>query len=432
MTLRCLLAATIVAVSLSVTPVHAKDLIVGLSPFQSQDVHKTQVKTLLAYLCRQNDFQQVVFVDAYHLKTIGHFNIPEGGTYQSAKARLRVNSELVARLLRFGGDVPASQNQDDLPQTVGAVRLPQLSDYIAGQFSGVDKTLLLVGSPVYDVPADKAFSMVGQVYPSDAHILANHRVSVFGTADTPSLLDGLKVYWVSTYQSYQNSQYSYLVERFWSLYISHQSGRLIRMAEDLSGVLDNLGQPPNTFPDRFSLDKTARLEMIRLREQDPVVVEPDSEKSPSAEPDPQHARRAEITLSWDCEACDLDLYVQLENGKILYFGNTETRQATFYKEIRDLSAPNKGFETVVFKQPVDLTQLNIAVNFFSGIRSGGVHGIVTFRYDGVTVEQPFHITATKGNGVSDLQSLLNSHDDRDHLYQINPAKLLKWREGADL
>ncbi len=430
MTIRKLFIITALALLLVVASdtVQAKELIIGVSPFENGKQHDQLSKTLLKHLSGLEPGDQAVIIDAYHLRPLGTFVIPDNPAYRSIKARLNKNGAVIKALLSLPNTV---KDLDDLnrPSAPGAIRMPQFVRYVARNFGQGDKELLVLGSLNYDDPKDPGFSMWGGLIPNDGHLRVSRMASVYGTADSPKLLEGWRIHWVNTDKpAWRSDRYKLFLNRFWSLFIALQGGTLVAIHGDLPTALQGIQNRIEPLPHRFQLSDTTRLEMIRLRENlnnlPPIHQRALSNYKLSAR-QLRHARSLEIGITWAC-ACDLDLYARPRPGaEVLYFNHQRSPDGSYFKDYRSNEDVNNAFETIAFKVPVDLRELQVAVNFFSGKAKNGARGEIRIAVDGETYSQPFLIKAREGNGGEDMQHIFKrNHQAGKHSVVIDPLSVV--------
>jgi hypothetical protein len=109
---------------------------------------------------------------------------------------------------------------------------------------------------------------------------------------------------------------------------------------------------------------------------------------------------------------DLDLYVLPRPGaKELCYYRTRTPEGRLRKDWPDSPCIANGFETVELNGEADLTQLTVAVNFYSGSHSGGgVQATLRLWVDGTVSDIPVRIAAGTGNhGAASAHRLTDRH-----------------------
>jgi len=409
--------------------VSAKDIVIGVSPYTESDKLQQYVRQSLQFATGLEAGDRVTFMDAYHLNVIGIFKVPEKKAYKSEKARLVVNKKAVGQLMQFAKQPPQG---NVLPSVKNAVRLPQFLRYVAQNHTGGNKTdVIVLGSPFYDDPSDAAFSMAGGIIPGDGHLQVARDQSVFGIVGQEQLLSTLRVHLVYGDAVMQSDRHAYHIERFWKLFVSRQSGALITFASEISTALSRVNTNAAALPGVYQLQKTDRLEMIRLRD---VEIKTSIHERPLSRIKPtvqqlRHAKNLEVGITWNCEDCDLDLYLRpLPSSAILYFGYPKSNEGVYYKDFRNSPVGVGGFETIELSVPVDLRSVAIAVNFYSGEVNDKLTGHIRMAIDGQTYAMNFTIHALSGNKGKDVLAAFSapnrSNRNTPHTVFINPLSIL--------
>ncbi len=381
--------------------VFARDLVVALSPHQAPEEAKAYVKSLIPFLVSLDENDQVIFLDGYHLKTISKFIIPAGKTYHSPKARLAKNRKALAGLIQFSKSV-SLPNGNLAPSVTQAVRLPQLLRHVAENYRPQDKLdVLVLGSPIYDDPKEPALSFVDAALPSDGHLKASRNQSPFGTKDMPDVLKNITLHLAFESEDiFINDQHRYLLKRFWSLYLSQQGGILASFTADKTALFERIKSNIPAIKDNFTLGKETALEMIRISTSQSTtsIYERTISERPLAQHKIRTAHNVTIGLSWDCETCDLDLYARPFIGaEVLYFNHSTSDQGVHWKDYKSSPKQSRAFETIEFKVPLDLRQLQIVVNFYKGSAPQGVKAKLRLSVDGQVFAKSFVLKATAGN-----------------------------------
>lgn len=394
---------------------YAKEVVIGLSPFEKSDTLQRTVRQSLQFATGLNAGDRVTFVDAYHLTVIGIFKIPENSAYRSEKARLGANKKTVGSLMQFAKR-PLQVSGSILPSVKGAVRLPQFLRYVAQNISGqraADRNIdvIVFGSPFYDDPNDAAFSMADGLIPGDGHLQVGRDQSVFGIVGQEQLLKSVRVHVVYGDAVMQSDRHAYHIERFWQLFVTDQAGQWVTFASEASTAFKRVKANAAALPVNSTLQKTNRLEMIRLRDvkiktsiHDRVL----STIKPTAQ-QLRHASNVEVGITWNCQSCDLDLYLRPKMGRvILFFGHTHSDDGIYYKDFQN--APVGGFETIELSVPVDLHHVVIAVNFYSGAVNDKLMGQIRLAISGQTYAMPFTIHALSGNRGNGVRTAFNGRN----------------------
>ncbi len=426
-----LLLTLLISLHLLSTPVLAKEIIIGLSPFYKEGESKQQIKAILGFLAQEiSPGDSARFFDAYHLKSLGRFAVPEKKIYRHPKARLAANKKLIAALMQFARNAKEPYGSLE-PSIIGAVRLPQFLRVVAQQTPAQDADILLLGHPLYDDPKDRKFSMAGGLSPNDGHLQVSRRDSPFGLKETGKVLNGLRLHFVFANEDWAiNDAHHFHVRRFWSLFVSRQDGVLASFTGDLPGTLEQMRSKSAGSEQTYTLQPTNKLEMIRFRPPELISrlslhERPLSVRRMSAERI-QHAKGVEVGISWNCAKCDLDVYARpRKNAKPIFFHNTKTPEGIYWKDFTSSPAQSHGLERIAFNGVVDLRDLLLAVNFYSGNSKSGVRGEIRLAVDQNTYALPFRISAKTGNaGVGVHQMLRTGKAPSSQWLVIDPLTII--------
>ena len=114
-------------------------------------------------------------------------------------------------------------------------------------------------------------------------------------------------------------------------------------------------------------------------------------------------------------------------AEVRYFGQTLTDEGVFYKDFVNSPQTRGGFETVVFKAPVDLTQTLIAINWYGGKATAQtVKGEIRLAIGDKTYALPFKLNGQKGNaGTGRDMTLRTGSPANQNWLVIDPKKIMK-------
>lgn len=394
--------------SLSVSA-QAADVVIAISPHQPADSLKAQFSHINQYMSQLKGGTHAVLMDGYHSQTIAEFIVPEGKQYQHANTKMQLNPQFRKGYGNFMRKHLAIQSLS--PNQSVAVDLPNVLKEIAlAHKQDKPMQVIILGSAFYDNGTDAAYNMRGGAIPSDGYLLASRKDNPFGTQGREKLLKGITVSmgWPKN-MTVIHDQHRYYLERFWTLYIQEQGGKVGLITQSINDVLI-ANKYFNTRDRGFVLDKDAKQEMIQLRPQKPAKLPPVNGIDAAFilnNPD-QLLQDVEVSLTWDC-ACDLDLHARPHaKAQWLYFANNQTREGHHWKDVRSASKLSHAYETISFQVPVSLKQLKLVVHFFRGDAPEGVRGEIRLFIAGKMYRQPFHIKATKGQITNVLHNSINA------------------------
>lgn len=412
--------------------VWAHDLIVGLSPYQEAKRADAQVKATLQFLTDTlQPGQSALVIDAYHIRTLGMFTVPNKSVYRHAKAKLQANRQVVGAMLNFAKTARTPQGGTE-PSIPGAIRLPQALAFVGQNYPAKGKAqVVLLGSPLFDDPAEHGFSMSQGRIPGDGHLTHGRAQTPYGIKGQENLLAQWNIHLGFPDESWRrNDHHGYYVQRFWTLHIEGQGGKLATFTGDLPTLWQRVQSHASPPAHTFTVEDTDKLEMIILK---PRVVKDTASiyerpitQTPLATEHIHQAPNIEIGLSWDCGGCDLDLYAQNGHGEAaLSFLNKETASGVFYKDMVRSPRAINGFETIAYQVPVNLAKLVLAVNFYGGSAANGVRGELRLSLNGQTYAKPFHVQASEGNKGQGREETLNSRQAASaHWLVINPLEVI--------
>jgi outer membrane protein OmpA-like peptidoglycan-associated protein len=112
---------------------------------------------------------------------------------------------------------------------------------------------------------EPAFNMQDGFYPSDGHILAGKKGSIYGTAEKKDALKDVAIHFCYLHESFTNDDQRNQIGRFWTLFIGQQDGVLASFAADLSLVFDRAAQNSRQpFMNAMIDKKDSKIEMHKI------------------------------------------------------------------------------------------------------------------------------------------------------------------------
>jgi hypothetical protein len=409
----------------------ARDMAIGLSPYQNADVAEKQIKSLVEFLAESLEpGDRCMLFDAYHVQTLGIFAVPDKAVYRQPKAKVQANRQVVAAMIQFARTAKRPDG-DGEPSVIGAIRIPQALRFIGQDYPVMqDSDVILLGSPLYDDPKDQPFSMRPNHIPGDGHLTKARSVTPYGIKGQDSLLAKRRVHIAFLDNWQQDDHHSYFVQRFWTLFVEGQGGQLSSFTHDLPTLFQRVKSNAASPKHDYKVEATDKLEMILMRP--PTIKRQTSiyERPVSTTPLPpgvlRQASRVEVGITWECGKCDLDLYGQREPGSTtIWFLSTQTKDGQYFRDFRISPRSANGYETLAYHVPVDLNHLLLAVNFYNGSSPGGVKGEVRISLNGQTYAMPFHVLAQEGNGGVGRQETLTARRANNTAWLvIDPLEVL--------
>jgi len=309
----------------------ARDMAIGLSPYQDADVAERQVKAVLEFLAETLEpGDRCIIFDAYRVQSLGTFAVPDKAVYRQPKAKVQANRQAVAAMIQFARAAKRPEGESE-PSIIGAVRLPQALRFIGQDYPVMqDSDVIILGSPIYDDPKDKAFTMRPNHFPGDGHLTKARSETPYGIKGQDSLLTKRRVHLAFPDEEWkQDDHHSYYVERFWTLFIERQGGQLSSFTHDLPSVFLRIKSNAPSAKHAYTIEPTEKLEMILLppptvKKQTSIYERPLS-TTPLTPDALKRVSRIEVGITWECVGCDLDLYGQNTPGSApLWFLCTQT------------------------------------------------------------------------------------------------------------
>jgi hypothetical protein len=414
MKVRAVFFSVLFALCVFVNPVLAHETAIGFSPYQDSRQAETQVRQVLQFLTDNIEPGQSALVfDAYHLRTLGVFTVPDSSSYRHPKAKVQANAKTIAALFAFakqaglppGGQEPAMQS---------ALRWPQALRFIGQNYPPKGQAhLILLGSPLFDDPAEQGFSMRHGRIPGDGHLMNERAKSPYGIKGQETLLAKWHVHLGFPDESWkQDDHHAFYVQRFWTLHVEGQGGQLSTFTSDLPTLFERVRTNAAAPTHQFKAERTDKQEMIQLRPptvKQTAIYERPVSTVPLAADALRQASNVEVGITWDCGGCDLDLYGQHAPGApVLWFLNMQTPEGQYFKDLTSSPRASNGYETLAYRSPVDLKSMLLAVNFYNGHSPGGVKGELRIALNGQTYAKAFQISAQGGNGGVGRQETLSS------------------------
>ena len=375
--------------------------IVGLSPFLGDDCKDDVYRRVTRLLLEGMPLNSSLHIyDAYHLRTIARADVPALGAFRSGKTRANQFKDQINALKRFLAaqhTPPASAGDVDW---AGAVRLPQWLEFISDHLDHSSARVLVLGSPLYLDAKEPAFSMVNGYYPSDGHLGGSKDQSIFGLKDRT---DHLKDVWVGMGyfgDPWVSELHQDKVVRFWSLYVEGQGGVLGSVCNDPATLFAAFAQekPRAGLAGSYQRDPSStRIEMLRINREVTLTdwITSDRPDRLRTEAPTRETGPLKIGIRWQGNL-DLDLYSRSRPGAILLsFRRTTSPEGYYFKDHR--SSPLGEYEFIEFESPVNVRELEAAVNFYEGSCPGGAVGEVRIDFDGGVYVGQFHVAAEHGN-----------------------------------
>lgn len=97
----------------------------------------------------------------------------------------------------------------------------------------------------------------------------------------------------------------------------------------------------------------------------------------------------------------------------------------YHKDLKSAAEVTNGFETVTMKVPVDMNDMLIAINHFSGEAVKGVSGEIRLAIGDKTYGKEFHIKSRKGDSGKGTRKTIEARSPANtNWLVIEPKKIL--------
>ena len=302
---------------------------------------------------------------------------------------------------------------EPIPGQVGASDWPGLLRLLrTGYGTDTDRALILLGLPITHDPRAPSVSMVGGRVPNDGHIAATQGQSPYATSGLPGSLDGYDVYVGLVGEEWEVSEaHGYRVERFWTLSAEAHGATMAYFGDDLATLyrLVAEGEVERARNEVDPLVETDKLEMLSFAPDDgtlPPLYSALLNEEPAPEPIWQSAQPVTLGVTWDQRGVDVDLYVRPQpDAEVIYYGNADTAAGRLFKDYT--VSPGAGFETVALNGRIDLSKMQIALNYYGGPgQSSGVTGELRIAIGDEIWAAPFELSATEGTRDAGAETAL--------------------------
>ena len=380
----------------------ASRFIIGISPFLDKAVKDEVYRGIVRLVVEDLPLNRALTIyDAFELKTIAQFSVPDARAFNSPKTRANQFAPAIRELKLFLAQVHQKPTNSH-SGFEAAIRLPQFLDLLAGTTTTDAKpSVLLIGSPLYQDAKEPAFSMVDGYFPSDGHLQASREKSVYGFSGDTTAAPPLSLHWLYFGDPWVSDLHKEKITRFWTLYLERRGGELAAFTGDLPIALQSFRQPraaDATSPKHWTVDTAQRkIEMLRVSREVTVAdwLTRDTLPTGAQTPPSTMVGPMKIGIRWK-ERIDLDLYATPRPGaETLYFEHVRSPEGYYYKDHR--SSPGREYEFIEFESSVDVREVEAFINFYKGSCPGGARGEVRIEFDGRIYGLPFFIPAEQGN-----------------------------------
>lgn len=402
-------------------------MVVGISPHLERSAKDDVYRRIVGLLVQElPGGSSLTLVDADHLTSIANVEIPTTRAFQNERTRVNQFQEPILRLRDFLAHEPAIEPQH--PSTApAAIRVPQYLEFVAEHYLQTNRApiLLLLGHPLYLDSKEPSFSMLDGYFPGDGHLQATREQSIYGIRGRSNALPGIQIHWGYFGDPWLNDLHRERVQRFWSLFIQGQGGRLATFTSDLATVFRSSLLPSGQLhPPAFNVDPNEnRIVMWRMNRE---TGQTDWITRDSVGPNPAAAPATlvgpmRVGIRWQ-GTIDLDLYARSRPGaETLYFQHPRSPEGYYSKDHR--TSPDHDYEYIEFETPVDAREVEASVNFHTGTSEVPVTGEIRIEFDHRIYSGIFEIASRQGNegrGGPDQQAAW-ARMDVSHLLHLDPT-----------
>lgn len=340
---------------------------------------------------------------------IARIAIPNDEKARNAAWTRRRLSEQLGSVVQHIRAMPTNPEGQPVAENV---RLPEVLDEIGTNLipSLPDKRadVLIIGSPFYHDPRDLRYSMADSFYPSDGHLTAPRAETPYGLGGMRARLANTLVHicWPNSKERFVSTSHEEVVRRFWTLWITHQGGRIGTLSFDINACFKRARASEASGQASYAPSPSGKVEMLRVnppvsaglpaRQDQPGAWFLRDDVTISKTPPTTTTGIAWIGLRWRA-AADIDLWARPDNAsQWLFFGNVRSTAGLFNKD--HLTATGESqFEFIEFVQKIDLTKTEVMINLYEGELRAPPEGVIRVWFSGNVYEAPFKLGATRGN-----------------------------------
>lgn len=252
----------------------AQEVIVGLSPFDCAAESTNHVNLLQQFLLRDApNNSHIVVWDAWELRIICDVTLPKFA-YDSAAARAPHIVTGLTDLKRWCAKTRGTPTATELKDS-SAIKIPEWIRAATARPAAGSRVIIVLASPLALLPDEPSLSMIDTRFPSDAHLAADPAQTIYSIAGSRARLEKTVVLWAYPSENiWASARHRELITRWWSLYISGQSGVLSAFDSDVANVF-RVAVRGNMPPvGTFSIDPNEKAVVMRraFKREVPVAV----------------------------------------------------------------------------------------------------------------------------------------------------------------
>lgn len=405
--MRMLPAITLAGLLALSLPAAARTLIAVLPPDYGSDKAPLieQLGTAVSSLGQDDRLLVYTARPVAQLATIAVPNDPKAQNRAWVKHRL---ADQFLPMLRYIAGLPGGASTEPPGNLMIPNVLDEIGRNIIPSLPEKKAEILLLGSLLYYDPRDGHWSMTRRYSPSDGLLAQPMTESPFGIAGSEKKLAGATVHlcWPDGQRHFATAEYEARVRRFWSLWITGQSGRVATISYSLATCFERFVTGKADGQTEYTRMPNAKPEMLQAPPPKPVVLPLDTSRPGawfmrddvpiSTTPPATSVGVAWVGLKWTAP-CDIDLYARATTSSPwLSFRQVRSDEGFFNKDY--LSATGReAFEYIQFAAPIDLGKAEIAINLYSGSLPTPPEGVIRVWFEGRVYEAPWKLEARYGN-----------------------------------
>lgn len=388
----------------------ANDSFVGLSSKQAPNELQAQVERLIGQAVETlQPGRSMHFFDASDPALVATFTAPEGAGAGNPRAMVQANVAALAGLKQFMVSAEPDPGRIGHVQTSAFLRFVA-QNYVTGAEGG---TIILIGSPITDDALAPPVSMQNGRVPNDGHIGARVGQSIYATTGLNGSLANFDVFIGVIGEPWKVSEaHGYHVERLWALTSEAFGASQAYFGDDLNTLFALAGRNVADHQHPQPLVATDKLEMLQFAADTSAVADiftQPLEVTPPPTPVRQAASSPRIGITWDEQDVDVDLYVRPHpSAEVIYFGNATTADGRLFKDFRN--SPASGFETVELTGTFDLSEVDIALNYYGGSTPNGLTGEIRIAIGDTVWASAFSFDAKEGNRSDGVERAIREQE----------------------
>ena len=358
------------------------NIVIGLAENYPAGFDKSKIDDAITnfVIKNLNPNDNLYVFDAQKIKTIAEFKLGDKEEYKNPNVKRRKFAKTLLQLRQYIESLPEVPSSE---LTHSLVNIPRFLEHLSTNKLDILKSdnkkvsILLIGNALFQDKKEVGFNMQEGWFPADGHIKTDLKGSLFGTKDRQTYLKGVSFNHLVTNKDdeWQTDLYQQRIRRFWNLYIQAQGGKYTTFTADIDTAFERFAMPDLDPVESFEFDHTAnKVEMLRANR---VVVQGNGGSEAddfmndnvtiSTQPPSKTKGIIKIGIRWYCQDCDIDLYAKTNPApEFLFYSNNQTNEGRYIKDFTSSPETLNGLEQVEFTREVEVTDLNVLINFYGG------------------------------------------------------------------